>query len=220
MARLRVLTSNLLVDRAHPDAVTAMLGQYRPDVIAVQELGSRASAAIGGVFPHSRLASRDDGFGMGIAAMRPVEIDEIELPGRNGWVATLAPDHWDIDRPFAIINIHLTNPINWPWRKSRDERRGQIDGVAEYLGATDIDYVIVGDMNSTPAWPEYRMLEELGTDAAKVTGTAQRTWSHFTRGPRWIRIDHGFVSGAVALSTETVPVRGSDHRALIVDLEI
>lgn len=220
MASLRVLTSNLLVDRAHPDAVTAMIGRYRPDIFAVQELGTRGEAAIAGVYPYGHLAPREDGFGMGIAAMHPIEIDEIELPGRNGWVAKLAADDWGTDRPFAVINIHLTNPIDRPWKRSRDERRDQIAGVAEYLSAQDMGYVLVGDMNSTPAWPEYRMLTELGTDAARATGTQHRTWAQLRWGPRWIRIDHGFVSGAVAVSTETIPVRGSDHRGLMLDLEI
>lgn len=220
MARLRVLTANLLVDRAHPDAVTAMIGRHRPDIMAVQELGDIGAEAISGVYPHGHLEPRKDGFGLGIAAIKPVAIEPIELPGRSGWVATLEPEVWGLDRPFAIVNIHLINPIDWPWVRSRKERRGQVAGVARYLVDRDVDAVIVGDMNSTPIWPEYRMLAELGIDAAKATGTAHRTWAHFVRGPRWIRIDHAFASGALPLSTETVPVRGSDHRALIVDLEV
>ena len=220
MARLRVLTSNLLVDRAHPDAVAAMVGRHRPDIVAVQELGANGAASIAGVYPHGHLEPRKDGFGLGIAAIKPVAMEPIDLPGRSGWVATLEPDVWGIDRPFAVVNIHLMNPIDWPWVRSRKERRGQVAGVARYLADRDVDAVIVGDMNSTPVWPEYRMLAELGIDAAKATGTRHRTWAHFVRGPRWIRIDHAFVAGALPLSTETIPVRGSDHRALTVDLEI
>ena len=172
------------------------------DIVAVQELGAAGTAVLAGVYPHGHLEPREDGFGLGIAAIKPVAIEPIELPGRSGWVATLEPDVWGIDRPFAVINIHLMNPIDWPWVRSRNERRAQVGGVARYLAERDLDAVIVGDMNSTPVWPEYRMLAELGIDAAKATGTSHRTWAHFLRGPRWIRIDHAFASGAVPLSHE------------------
>jgi endonuclease/exonuclease/phosphatase (EEP) superfamily protein YafD len=80
--------------------------------------------------------------------------------------------------------------------------------------------VIIGDMNSSPAWPEYRLLSKLGIDAARATGSARRTWAPFVRGPRLLRIDHAFVSGVTPVTTGVVPVRGTDHAALIVDLEM
>ena len=60
----------------------------------------------------------------------------------------------------------------------------------------------------------------LGVDAAAVTETSQRTWAHFQWGPRWIRIDHAVVAGATPVSTRVVPIRGSDHRSLVVDLDL
>jgi endonuclease/exonuclease/phosphatase (EEP) superfamily protein YafD len=35
-----------------------------------------------------------------------------------------------------------------------------------------------------------------------------------------LRIDHAFVSGVRPIATSIAQVRGSDHRALIVDIEV
>jgi len=39
-------------------------------------------------------------------------------------------------------------------------------------------------------------------------------------GPRLLRIDHAFVSGVAPVSTSTARVAGTDHSALIVDLDV
>lgn len=220
MARLRIVTSNLLVDRAHPEAVASVIAEHRPDVLAVQELGVRNAEVVRSVLPHGRLDPRADGFGLGVAAGRPVRVERLDLMDRPGWAAHLDGAEWGLDRSFVVVNVHLTNPVNLPWRQSQRSRRGQIAGVAEYVAGLDGPYVIVGDMNSSPSWPEYRLLSELGRDAARATGTAKPTWNHFVRGPRVIRIDHGFVSGADPITTRTLVVRGTDHRALLIDLDV
>jgi endonuclease/exonuclease/phosphatase (EEP) superfamily protein YafD len=35
-----------------------------------------------------------------------------------------------------------------------------------------------------------------------------------------LRIDHAFVVGTRPIATSVVPVRGTDHRALIIDIEV
>ena len=221
MARLRLLTSNLLVDRADRDAFRQLVSETNPDVVAVQELGDDKAALLDELFPFGHLDPRSTGFGMGIAAQRPVTIDKIEMPVRPGWVASLDPSDWpELDATVDVVNLHLANPIEQPWRKTQTERRAQIGAAREYLATRSGPSVVLGDMNSSPIWPEYRMLAELGTDAAKAGGTARRTWAHFLWGPRWIRIDHAFVDGATPIATSTHRLPGTDHLALLVDVEI
>ncbi|MEA3503406.1 MAG: endonuclease/exonuclease/phosphatase family protein, partial [Actinomycetota bacterium] len=186
-----------------------------------QELGPRTAAVVSQTHPHGRLDPRDDFFGMGIAAKRPLAVERLPLVGRSGWVARLDPGDWPgLADPFEILNVHLANPVNRPWRATRDVRRRQIAQIEAYVAGSDLARVVIGDMNASPAWPEYRLLASLGVDAAAVTGTARRTWSHFRRGPRWLRIDLAFASGAVPVATTAVPVRGTDHHALVVELEV
>lgn len=220
MARLRVVTSNLLVDRARPEAVGAMVDDVGPDVLAVQELGDRNAEVVRTAMPHGRLEPRSDGFGLGIAGRHPMTVERIEMEERPGWLAVLESDPWGLPTPVAVVNVHLTNPVNLPWSESLRRRREQIATISGVVRGLDVPYIIVGDMNTTPRWPEYRMLRELGEDVALATGTAAPTWNHFIRGPRLIRIDHGFVSGMTPVTTRTMKVAATDHRALMIDLEV
>jgi len=220
MAVLRILSINLLVDRADPKDLARVITEHDPDVITVQELGPRTAAVIRATHPHGHLDTRDDFFGMGIAAKQPIRVERLPLAERSGWVGRLEPVDWsEMTQPLEVLDVHLVNPINRPWRRTRDTRRRQIAQIGTYLTDHDGQSVVIGDMNASPGWPEYRLLSELGLDAARTTGTARRTWSHFLHGPRWLRIDHAFVAGVVPISTNTIPVRGTDHHALVVDLE-
>jgi len=221
MALLRIFSLNLLVDRADPEDLQRVLTDADPDVIVVQELGERTADVIAGFRDHGHLDPRDDFFGMGIATRHPVKVEKLELDGRSGWVARLSPGSWPgVPEPLDVINVHLVNPVDRPWRETRDTRRRQIAQVSAFLEERDAASVVIGDMNASPVWREYKLLSELGVDAARATGTARRTWSHFVWGPRLLRIDHAFVARVRPITTEVVPVRGSDHSALIVDIEV
>jgi endonuclease/exonuclease/phosphatase (EEP) superfamily protein YafD len=221
MAVLRVLSINLLVDRAEPGALRTLLVDADPDVVVTQEMGVRTARIISHVFPHGHLDPRDDFFGLGIATKRPVAIERLDLEERSGWVARLEPDGWpELSSPLDVLDVHLVNPTNRPWGESRDKRRLQIEQIGTFLEGRDGASVIIGDMNATPAWTEHKLLSLLGSDAAAVTGTTSRTWSHFKWGPRLLRIDHAFVAGVQPLRTSVQRLKGSDHLALIVDLEV
>ncbi|MCL1598850.1 MAG: endonuclease/exonuclease/phosphatase family protein [Actinomycetia bacterium] len=221
MALLRIMSINLLVDRADPDDLRRVIGAADPDVLCAQELGETCAGVVADLLPHGHLNPRDDLFGLGIATRHPVSVERLELPGRCGWAAQVVPDSWPgLTNPLDVVNVHLVNPIDRPWRSSRGQRRGQIAGVASYLGRRGRASIVIGDMNASPAWREYKLLCDIGVDAARVTGTARRTWSHFVSGPRLLRIDHAFIANARPITTEAVPVRGSDHSALIVDIEV
>ncbi len=221
MARLRIMSTNLLVDRADPADLRRVIEDVSPDVVAVQELGHRLARVISETHSHGHLDSRDDGFGLGIAARHRVEVQPVALPTRSGWSAALEPASWpQLDAPIEMVNVHLTNPIDWPWSASRAARRGQVAGLTERYAQRDGARVIVGDMNSTTHWPEYKGLAALGTDAARHTRTTRATWSHFLGGPRLLRIDHAFVKGATPISTKVLRIAGTDHSALVIDIEV
>jgi len=221
MASLRIMSANLLVDQADPSALAAVIDEVDPDVVAVQELGTAAAQVIEASHPHGKLDPREDFFGLGIAAKRPVTVERLVVPERAGWVARLDPDDWpELDGPIEVIDIHLLNPLERPWKATQTTRRQQIAGARDRVEATGLPSVIVGDMNSTPLWPEYKLLAQIGTDAAKETGTAKRTWFQPVHGPRVLRIDHSFVRGLTPITTFVRRVRGSDHLALITDIEV
>jgi len=220
MAQLRVLSINLLVDRADPDDLRRVMDETDPDVVCVQELGPSTAAVIESFLTYGHLEPKDDFFGLGIATRHPVTVERLELERRPGWIARLEPEVWsNLSRPLDVFDVHLVNPVDRPWRATTAARRRQVSQIAAVAAGRDAASVVIGDMNATPAWREYTMLAELGEDAALATGTAARTWSYSLFGPRLLRIDHAFVSGIRPTGTSTIRVRGTDHRALIVDLD-
>lgn len=221
MARLRLLTSNLLVDRADPIDFRRVLTEHQPDVVAVQELGSTSAEVLDSMYAHGTTEPARDGFGMALVARNPIDVARLDLVGRPGYAGVLRPDFWpDLGRTVDVVNLHLPNPIERKLLETRDARRTSIARVSDYLDGRDNPSVVLGDMNSSPAWPEYRLLTELGADAARATGTNRRTWSHFLSGPRLLRIDHAFVAGATPVTTHTIPIARTDHRALIIDIDL
>lgn len=218
---LRILSINLLVDRADPDDVRRMILDADPDVVCAQELGPRTAGVMADLLPHGHLDPRPDLFGLGIATRFPTTIDKLDLEERSGWIARLEPDRWPgLKEPLDIFNVHLVNPIDRPWGVSRQVRRRQVDQITAEVNARDVAAVVIGDMNATPLWREYKRLAEIGTDAARASGSARKTWSPFVFGPRLLRIDHAFVKGVRPTATSVIRVRGTDHRALVVDIEL
>lgn len=221
MGRLRILSINLLADRAAPEDLHRVLSEADPDVVCVQELGPMTAAVIANLLPHGRLDPRDDLFGLGIATRHPVRVERLEFEERSGWIARLEPDRWaGLEQPVDIFDVHLVNPLDRPWGATRRARRRQVQKIVAAAHERDVARVVIGDMNATPLWREYKTLTEIGTDAALATGTDRRTWSQFLFGPRLLRIDHAFVSGAHPVTTSTVRVRGTDHSALILDIDV
>ena len=221
MALLRILSINLLVDRADPDDVRRMILDADPDVVCAQELGPRTASVMADLLAHGHLDPRPDLFGLGIATRFPTTIDKLDLEERSGWIARLEPDRWPgLKEPLDIFNVHLVNPIDRPWGVSRQVRRRQVDEITAEVNAHDVAAVVIGDMNATPLWREYKRLAEIGTDAARASGSTRKTWSPFVFGPRLLRIDHAFVKGVRPTATSVIRVRGTDHRALVVDIEL
>ena len=218
---LRILTINLYNDRAKSDSVAAALERYQPDVVAVQELSRRGAKVLDEWGDYALLDPRDDMTGMGIATRRPAEFSRVQHPNRNPVVARFeATDAGFVDG-VELINAHLVNPISRPLRQSRRLRQLEAEALTNLLTkpAETSARVLAGDLNSSPAWPMYRRLAAVATDAAVEAGEPRRTWGPTPTSPRMLRIDHVFTQGARCTGSELVEVAGADHRGLLVELE-
>ncbi len=225
---IRILTANLFGGRADADALVELIERLRVDVACVQELSPQLADAISQVLPEGRLGSDRwaKNRGLGIACRRRAEIDHFPLPKRDGWTARLSPEDWDqLQAPVEIVNVHIIAPHALPYFPRRATRRGQLAHLLRFLDREPhVPRAILGDFNASPIWPLYRRLASRLTDAAAAVATENSgprpTWPHLPilgiRG--LIRIDHCFLSGLSALSVQVVPIRGSDHLGLCVDV--
>ncbi|MCZ6756110.1 MAG: endonuclease/exonuclease/phosphatase family protein, partial [Gemmatimonadetes bacterium] len=190
-----------------------------------QELSAEVAPVLRDEFPHQQLTIEPEGPGVGMAARRPVSWEELPMPGRSAVVATLQPADWpEFTGPVEVIAIHLTNPIaGFPWTTTR-ARRGQLMAIEKRLETSAVARrVLCGDLNATPMWPAHRRLLRLYRDGVLDAAASQGkrpspTWAPRRKGPRVLRIDHILVSGVRVVSAEALPLAGSDHFGVVVDL--
>jgi vancomycin resistance protein VanJ len=220
--RLRVLSANLANGRAHADAFADLVEGAEPDVVLVQELTPGQADALARVLPFGKLEPARDHQGMGIALRDPGSVRRLHLPYRSAFVAEV-PRAAD-EEPVEVVNLHLAAPHVHPVVRRLRDRRAQLDLVLAHLdSAPRRRRVLGGDLNATPLWPAYRRLrarfDDAAVEAARRMGRRPgRTWGPWSGSVRLLRIDHVLVRGLAAAETRVLPLRGSDHSALIADL--
>lgn len=218
---VRILTANLFNGRASASSFAAVLDEMRPDVVAAQELAPDVAAVIARRLPHGLLHPALDFGGIGLAAADPIDVTRRPLPHRDALAGRLETPNG----PLRIWSVHLANPIDKPPVQLR--RRAQVAALEAALVADQSSgepVVVVGDLNATPMWPAYRRLRRhLDDGVAGWAGAAgkrpPRTWAYRPGISPMLRIDHALTSGVTVTGVQTVVVAGSDHRALVVDVE-
>jgi endonuclease/exonuclease/phosphatase family metal-dependent hydrolase len=220
----RILTANLANGAADADAFADLVEAAEPDVVVVQELAPDQAEALARVLSFGKLEPTRTHDGMGIALRSPGSVRRLRLPYRSAFVAELA---WPgDDEPVEVLNVHLAAPHVHPVFQRIWDRRGQVRDVIAHMVATPRRRrVLAGDLNATPLWPAYRRLRghliDAVADAARRSGRRpERTWGPWAGSARLLRIDHVLVHGLVAGSTRVLPLRGSDHSALVADLRL
>ena len=219
---IRILTANLRRGRADAATLGALIDRLQVDVVCVQELRPWLVAAL----PQGRLGANHRRREVGVACRYDAEVVELPLPGRSGWAARLSPASWpQLHTPIDIVSAHILAPHMRPYALNRSMRRGQLAGLLDFLAREpDVPKAILGDFNASPLWPVYRQLASRLTDAA--VSAARRgekprpTWPQIPAlGLKGLlRIDHCFVSRLCALQAQVVPITGSDHLGLCVDV--
>ena len=216
------MTVNLLHDRCDAADFSRVLDEADPDAVVTQELGPSCANVIVGRYPHHRLRPALDFVGRGIATRFEATFEEIEMPARPGTSAT-----FDFHgTQMRLGGVHLLNPINFPWWRAAQGRSKQLEGLFAWLDEEpSLPTLVAGDFNASPAWPAYKRVEERLTDlvgeyAERRGQAAEPTWGWRPGWPRMLRIDHVFGVGVRARVVEVRPVRGSDHAAVIVDVEL
>jgi endonuclease/exonuclease/phosphatase (EEP) superfamily protein YafD len=125
-------------------------------------------------------------------------------------------------RPFRLLAVHTSQPVAaaTSWHDDLSEVKRQ---AAAAVGAGPT--MVVGDFNATRDHPAFRKILGLGLhDAAEQADAGwQPTWPTASRA-RYLRpvitIDHVLVTRDFAgVRTRTVDVEGTDHHALVAELD-
>ncbi len=215
---LTVLSANVYLGDADPDALIALVDRFHPDVLSVQELTPAfarklGQAGIGARLPHSLLMAEPRGHGGGLYARFPLAA----LPRQTHFLFRMPravmrlPD----GRRLRLIAVHPQPP-----NMSVDRWQEALESLpAPGAGAP---WLLIGDFNATFDQAEFRDLVDSGyRDAGDATGNGlEPTWPGPDEAP-WglITIDHVLADDRLGVADYGVEdLAGSDHRAIHAQL--
>jgi endonuclease/exonuclease/phosphatase (EEP) superfamily protein YafD len=220
---LRLVSLNMLHGRADPTVVVALAADA--DVLALSEVTPEAvtallAAGIADLLPNAHVVPAGEGQppGAGGALWTRLEVEARSVtPGRFGQpTARLALPG---TAGMEVTAVH-THP---PARSRTQVARWEEDLRLLPDPGGPVPRVLAGDFNATPDHTAYRRLVHRGwVDTARVSGrTLRPTWSPIRSPVPRLSLDHVLVDPRIGVgSLRVVPVPGTDHRALVVDLRL
>lgn len=223
---VRVMTVNMLYGRADAVAITAIAND-RADVLLVQELTPDATrrlktAGIEEKFSHHRLEPRKMAAGAGVYSRFPMPATAL-VGGLERVMVTARLRVKGVKTDPTVASVHLASP--WPqeidgWHRDLDEFPSVLDEIT--AGSDEGSIVVGGDFNSTVDMRPFRRLLTGGyRDASEQAGAGRQfTFPSNRRVPPFMGLDHVLTRNATAVSTETVTVPGTDHRALLATVQV
>jgi endonuclease/exonuclease/phosphatase (EEP) superfamily protein YafD len=223
---VRVMTANLRLGLADADALVSA-ARSGADLLAVQEVTSGAvdrlsDAGLDEAFPHRVLYPQDDASGAGLWSRYPIT-SATPIGGFEMVFITARVRVSGVAVDPTIVVAHVSGP--WPqpikdWREDVDLLPSTLDEAARAAGGGAV--MVVGDFNSTVDMQPFRRLLGAGyTDAAEQAGAgAMPTYPYGSWIPPLLGIDHILIRNCMASAVKSVPLPGSDHRAVVAAVEI
>ncbi|MGN5240707.1 MULTISPECIES: endonuclease/exonuclease/phosphatase family protein [unclassified Rhodococcus (in: high G+C Gram-positive bacteria)] len=218
---LTVMQANVLFGEADPATVTYEVEERRVDLLTVSELTPEAvdafeRAGLHRMLPYHFVVPEPGAGGTGIWSRFPLS-DEAEY---DGFVMNQVSATADVPGtgPVAVYAFHPVPPVYdthvWADELSR------LQAILE--SAPPVPVVVGADFNATYDHAQYRaMLTGRLRDTAEQVGAGLLyTYPTDKRIPPLVGIDHILVAGGRATSVETVTLPGSDHRAVVAQIEL
>jgi endonuclease/exonuclease/phosphatase (EEP) superfamily protein YafD len=225
-AEVKVMTINMLYGLADPNAVTRA-ARDGADIVLVQELTPAAvrglsSAGIKKAFPYQALDARPVSAGVGVYSRYPIT-DSSRIGGYQLAMVLARVRVPQVAQDVSVLSVHLDAP--WPrpivgWQTDIAKFPSTLSDVAADAG--DGAVLVGGDFNSTIDMLPFRELLTNGyQDAARQAGSGRTfTYPANKRYPPVIGIDHVLTRNATAVSTSTVELPGTDHRAFLATVMV
>jgi endonuclease/exonuclease/phosphatase (EEP) superfamily protein YafD len=219
------MTANLEYGGAEADTlVREALSQS--DLLAVQELTGEAvrqlqKAGLEVAFPFKTIHPQQDAGGVGLWSRYPIAssrlISGFQMPLVDAAVRT-GPG----DDTLRLLVVHLAGP--WPqpitgWQRDIAALDATLRRVTDEAGTDPV--VVAGDFNATSDLRPFRDLlrHGYGNAAAQAGEGRLPTFPNGAKIPAALDIDHILTRNCAVASAGTIPLRGSDHRALIATVE-
>ena len=206
-ASLSVASQNVRADSDAAGDSAAALAVTGADVVALVELAATsrdaAAAALDAQYPHSYHVGT-----VSLWSAYPI-VDAEPLELGLGWKRALRAT---VQTPQGDVRVYLVHAASLrPGEQSARDR--MLTGIAGEIRADQAERVIaVGDFNAASTDPALADLRDVADQVRPTDGSLGMTWpAAFPL----VRIDHAFERGLSILSSTTLPVGASDHRATL-----
>lgn len=227
-AEVRMLASNIRYGRAEPRGFVE-LASRNADVVSVVELTPEAvegfkQAGIDETFPYSYLRPGAGAGGIGIWSRYP--ISPLTAPAHRAGMPAARIALPGVEAEPIVAAVHVYSPLAGDqntiedWNHSMAGAKAQLDSFAREAGPAAV--LVGGDYNATPNMRQFRDLLTNGyRDAVEQTGPGfGPTFKADIALPPVITIDHVLTRNAAASSVKAITVDGSDHRSLLVTVQV
>jgi len=226
---IRLLSFNMHGLATDNDKFQALVAAERPDVIILTEIPSDIDlrmSPLQAAYPHRLLTGRASFHEIGLYSRWPIAALETNRSAGVGLPvvsADLCPPASERGACLRVIALHATAPFG----AAAALRNRQLDIAARQSASHFGPSVIIGDLNLTPWAPTFTDLLRRAklTDTSRLRGLEPSWRSGALSGGLGdvlaLPIDHALVSDGVAPRANRLgPDLGSDHRPLIVDLQL
>lgn len=231
---LRVMSSNLYVGKADPQAVVDLVRREHIDVLTLvelspDELARLDRAGLGTLLRYRNVGAQTGADGAGLFSRYPLRrLAPASQADRGGEPRAVVAVPGAV--PIDVQVVHPLPPING-WKDRWHAALDGIPAVDEHDGRV---HLLAGDFNATLDHPELRRLvgnidnsdaprDGGGYDdaAAEVHKGLVMTWPTNRRFPPIIAIDHVLVDLRVGVqSFDAYKMKGSDHRAVVAAVRV
>jgi endonuclease/exonuclease/phosphatase (EEP) superfamily protein YafD len=227
---VRVLVFNALAQNERREAVRDAVVHADADVVALLEAPAwlieelRAGGEWRERYPHYFVSDRANA-GFKVVMSRWAQHDATTLREGAQRTAVDGLRQMVLDRPggaFAFTMIHPHSPRSpGRWARGNEHLDGFARRTREHV-PPGMPHVAAGDLNATPTGSRSRRLaRDLGLRRAKPLFTPAGTMPAWAPWPFSLAIDDAVVSSDVGVvGWRAVGGTGSDHRAVIVDLDV
>ncbi|MFF4172012.1 endonuclease/exonuclease/phosphatase family protein [Streptomyces sp. NPDC001744] len=219
LARVRVLAANVEFGQA-TEALIAAVGRERPRLVYVSECdracGRALTTAFAAELPHHVSVGADGSAGSVLLSAFPLR-DRWTIPATMGMPGATAEIG---GRP---VRLQLAHPMP-PLPGQVDVWKRELGRIADFAAGSREPVLIAGDFNASQDHAAFRAILDAGGlhDAARQAGRSRApTWPLEGPLPPYVQIDHVLAGpGFVPVGFRLLDLAGSDHRAVLADLDL
>lgn len=216
-AHLRVLHMNVLQPNTAYDEAIQQALESHADLVSVQEVSPEwAQVLRQGLqrrYPYVHIEPRRNCYGIALFSRHPFQEVRTITVGGDPFVEALLNVNGG---PVRLLAVHTTSPISYGHFRRRND---QLEQLGRYVARSDTATILVGDLNTVP-WDQAFRRFCSRSGLRSMTPALHRTWPSV--GPfALIPLDHVLATEGITVRTIRTPaIQGSDHCALIADLQL